>query len=94
MLWNTNTVSFRDRTKWHEDILCKDAWRVRGTRCGKKSHVTRLVNQINQHIYKCLSRRMFATLKSDLEKAVSEMENANQVLFEIYPDDDEPETWD
>ena len=83
----------RNKSKRDEDALREEARRVRGTRRGKKSHVTRLVNQINQHIEKRLSRKTLASLKLDLEKAVSEMENVNQILFEFDPDDDEPETW-
>ena len=32
-------------------------------------------------------------MKLDLEKAVSQLENINQTLFELNPDDDEPEYW-
>ena len=67
--------------------------KIRGTRRGKKAHVTRLVNQINRHISKRLSKETLASLKLDLEKAVSQLENINQALFELNPDDDEPEYW-
>ena len=32
-------------------------------------------------------------MKLDLEKAVSQLENSNQALFELNPKDDEPEYW-
>jgi len=67
--------------------------KIGGTRRGKKAHVTRLVNQINRYIDKQLSKETIALLKLDLEKAVSQLENINQTLFEFNPDDDEPEYW-
>ena len=71
----------------------EEARTIRGARCGKKAHASRLVNQINPHISKRLSRETPASLKLDLEKAVSQLENINQALFELNPDDDEPEYW-
>ena len=71
----------------------EEARKIRGTRRGKKAHVTRLVNQINRHINKLLSKETISSLKLNLEKAVSELENINQTLFELNPDDDEPEYW-
>ena len=71
----------------------EEARKIRGTQRGKKAHVTRLVNQINWHISKQLSKETLASLKLDLEKAVSQLENVNQALFELNPDDDEPEYW-
>ena len=69
------------------------AGKIRGTRRGKKAHVTRLVNQINRHIKKQLSKETIASLKVNLKKAVSQLENINQTLFELNPDDDDPEYW-
>ena len=80
-------VGTRDNTA-HEE-----ARKIRGTRRGKKAHVSRLVNQINRHISKRLSKETLASLKLDLEKAVSQLEDINQALFELNPDDDEPEYW-
>ena len=54
---------------------------------------SKLVNQINRHINKQLSKETIASLKLNLEKAVSQLENINQTLFELNPDDDEPEYW-
>ena len=71
----------------------EEARRIRGTRRGKKAHVTRLVNQINQHMLKRLSRKTLASLKLEFDKAVTQMETINQALFELNPDDDEPEIW-
>ena len=71
----------------------EEARRIRGTRRGKKAHVTRLVNQINQHMLKRLSRKTLASLKLELDKAVTQMETINQALFELNPDDDEPKIW-
>ena len=71
----------------------EEARTIRGARCGKKEHASRLVNQINPHISKRLSKETPASLKLDLEKAVSQLENINQALFELNPDDDEPEYW-
>ena len=77
-------VGTRDNTA-HEE-----ARKIRGTRRGKKAHVSRLVNPINRQISKRLSKETLASLKLDLEKAVSQLENINQALFELNPDDDEP----
>ena len=85
---------FRDyvaRTKDNTDH--EEVRKIRGTRRGKKAHVTRLVNQINRHINKQLSKETIASLKLNLDKAVSQLENINQTLFELNPDDDEPEYW-
>ena len=71
----------------------EEARRIRGTRRGKKAHVTRLVNQINQHMLKRLSRKTLPSLKLEFDKAVTQMETINQALFELKPDDDEPEIW-
>ena len=71
----------------------EEARKISGTRSGKKAHVTRLVNQINRHINKQLSRETIVSLKLNLKKAVSQLENINQTLFELNPDDDEPEYW-
>ena len=79
-------VGARDNTA-HEE-----ARKIRGTRRGKKAHVSRLVNQINHHSER-LSKETLASLKLDLEKAVSQLQNINQALFELNPDDDEPEYW-
>ena len=76
-----------------ENTAHEEARKIRGTRRGKKAHITRLVNQINRHINKQLSKETIASLKLDLEKAVSQLENINQTLFELNPDDDEPEYW-
>ena len=57
-------VGTRDNTA-HEE-----ARKIRGTRRGKKAHVLRLVNQINHHSER-LSKETLASLKLDLEKAVS-----------------------
>ncbi|XP_044174376.1 uncharacterized protein LOC122958005 [Acropora millepora] len=70
-------VGTRDNTA-HEE-----ARKIRGTRRGKKAHVSRLVNQINRHISKRLSKETLASLKLDLEKAVSQLEDINQALFEL-----------
>jgi len=80
-------VGTRDNTA-HEG-----APKIRGTRRGKKARVSRLVNQRNRHISKPLSKETLASLKLDLEKAVSQLESINQALFELNPDDDEPEYW-
>ena len=77
-------VETRDNTA-HEE-----ARKIRGTRRGKKAHVSRLVNQINRHISERLSKETLASLKLDLQKAVSQLENINQALFELNPDDNEP----
>ena len=77
-------VGTRDNTA-HEE-----ARKIRGTRRGKKAHVSRLVNQINRHISERLSKETLASLKLDLQKAVSQLENINQALFELNPDDNEP----
>ena len=58
-------IGTRDNTA-HEE-----ARKIRGTRRGKKAHVSRLVNPINRHISKRLSKETLASLKLDLEKAVS-----------------------
>ena len=58
-------VGTRDNTT-HEE-----ARKIRGTRRGKKAHASSLVNQINRHISKRLSKETLASLKLDLEKAVS-----------------------
>jgi len=79
------------RTK--DNTAHKEVRKIRGTRRGKKAHVTRLVNQINRHMDKQLSKETIALLKLDLEKVVSQLENVNQTLFELNPDDDEPEYW-
>ena len=76
-----------------DDTAHEEARKIRGTRRGKKAHVSRLVKQINRHISKRLSKETLASLKLDLEKAVSQLENINQALFELNPDDDEPEYW-
>ena len=68
----------------------EEARKIRATRRGKKAHVSRLVNQINRHISKRLSKETLASLKLDLEKAVSQLENSNQAMFELNPEDDEP----
>ena len=60
---------------------------------GIDRYITRLVNQINRHIDKQLSKETIASLKLNLEKAVSQLENVNQTLFELNPEDDEPEYW-
>lgn len=77
----------RDTTDHEEARIIRGTWR------GKKAHVTRLVNQINRHISKQLSKETLASLKLDLEEAVSQLENINQALFELNPDEDEPEYW-
>ena len=85
---------FRDyiaRTK--DNTAHEEARKIRGTRRGKKAHITRLVKKINRHIDKQLSKETIASLKLNLEKAVSQLENINQTLFELNPDDDEPEYW-
>ena len=85
---------FRDYVAGTKDNTAhEEARKIRGTRRGKKSHITRLVNQINRHINKQLSKETIASLKLNLEKAVSQLENINQTLFELNPDDDEPEYW-
>ena len=71
----------------------EEARRIRGTRRGKKAHVTRLVNHINHHMLKRLSRKTLASLKLELDKAVTQMETINHALFELNPDDDEPQIW-
>ena len=76
-----------------ENTAHEEARKIRGTQRGKKAHITRLVNQINRHINKQLSKETIALLKLDLEKAVSQLENINQTLFELNPNDDEPEYW-
>ena len=38
-----------------------------------------------------LSKETLASLTLDLEKAVSQLEDINQTLFELKPEDDEPE---
>ena len=76
-----------------ENTAHEEARKIRGTRRGKKAHITRLANQINRHINKQLSKETIASLKLDLEKAVSQSENINQTLFELNPDDDEPQYW-
>ena len=40
-----------------------------------------------------MSKEIIASLKLNLEKAVSQLENINQTLFELNPDDDDPEYW-
>ena len=55
--------------------------------------MSRLVSQINRHISKRLKKKTLASLKLDLEKAVSQLEDINQALFELNPEDDEPEYW-
>ena len=42
-------------------------------------------------MHKRLSRKTPASLKLELDKAVTQMETINQALFELNPDDDEPE---
>ena len=49
----------------------EEARKIRGTQRGKKAHISRLVNQINRHISKHLTKETLASLKLDLEKAVS-----------------------
>ena len=71
----------------------EEAQNIQGTLSGKRAQVSRLVNQINRHIRKRLSKETLASLKLDLKKAVSQLENINQALFELNPDDDEPEYW-
>ena len=80
-------IGTRDNTA-HEE-----ARKIRGTRRGKKAHVSRLVNPINRHISKRLSKETLASLKLDFEKAVSQLENISQALFELNLDGDEPEYW-
>ena len=76
-----------------ENTAHEEARKIRGTRRGKKAHITRLVNQINRHINKQLSKETIASLKLDVENAVSQLKNITQTLFELNPDDDEPEYW-
>lgn len=66
-----------------ENTAHEEARKIRVTRRGKKAHVTRLVNQINRHINKRFSIKTLASLKLDLEKAVSQLQNINQALFEL-----------
>ena len=83
---------FRDYIAGRKDNTAhEEARKIRGTRRGKEAHITRLVNQINRHIDKQLSKETIASLNLNLEKAVSQLENINQTLFELNPDDDEPE---
>ena len=63
---------FRDYVVGTRDNAAhEEARKIRGTRRGKKAHASRLVNQINRHISKRLSKETLASLKLDLEKAVS-----------------------
>ena len=63
---------FRDYVVWTRDNTAhEEARKIRGTRRGKKSHVSRLVNPINRHISKRLSKETLASVKLDLEEAVS-----------------------
>ena len=55
-----------------DNVAHEEARTIRGARCGKKAHASRLVNQINPHISKRLSKETPASLKLDLEKAVSQ----------------------
>ena len=85
---------FRDYVVGTRDNAAhEEARKIRGTRHGKKAHASRLVNQINRHISKRLSKETLASLKLDFEKAVSQLENISQALFELNPDGDEPEYW-
>ena len=93
-LSRTLSEDFRDYVVGTKDnTALEEARKIRGTRRGKKAHITRLVNQINRHINKQLSKETIASLKLNLEKAVSQLEDINQTLFELNPDDDEPEYW-
>ena len=62
---------FRDYVIGRDNTAHEEARKIRGTRRGKKAHVSRLVNQINRHISKRLSKETLAPLKLDLKKAVS-----------------------
>ena len=66
-------------TSFEQGIIqpTREARKIRGTRRGKKAHVSRLVNPINRHISKRLSKETLASLKVDLEEAVSQLENIN-----------------
>ena len=76
-----------------ENTAHEEARKIRGTPRGKKAYITRLVNQINRHINKQLSKETIASLKLDVENAVFQLENITQTLFELNPGDDEPEYW-
>ena len=80
-------VGTRDNTA-HED-----ARKIRRTRRGKKAHMLRLVNQMNHHISKRLRKETLFSLKLDLEKAVYQLEDINQALFELNPAYNEPDYW-
>ena len=64
---------FRDYIAGTKDNTAhEEARKIRGTRRGKKAYITRLVNQINRHIDKQLSKETIASLKLNLEEAVSQ----------------------
>jgi len=70
-------ADLKTSTKRKKKKRRREVRKIRGTRRGKKAHVTRLVNQVNRHIDKQLSKETIASSKLDLEKAVSQLENIN-----------------
>ena len=67
--------------------------KAKGTRKGKQAHVTKLVNQIYKHLAENVSVLSIITSKEELKKAVDVMEVANEVLFELEPENEDHEKW-
>ncbi|KXJ10962.1 hypothetical protein AC249_AIPGENE4791 [Exaiptasia diaphana] len=67
--------------------------KAKASRKVKKANVTRLVNQIRQHINDGINIHSLKKLPSELKEAIEMMEMSNEVLYLLEPEDDEHDQW-
>lgn len=66
---------------------------AKASRKVKKAKVTRLVNQIRQHIKGGINVHSIKKLRSELKEAIEMMEMSNEVLYLLEPDNEEHDQW-
>lgn len=74
-------------------VLSEEIFKAKGIRKGKKSKVTRLVNQIRQYIQEGINVKSIKALRQELNQAIEMMEMSNEVLYILEPDNEEHEQW-
>ncbi|KXJ25604.1 hypothetical protein AC249_AIPGENE6345 [Exaiptasia diaphana] len=67
--------------------------KAKASRKVKKAKVTRLVNQIRQHINDGINIHSLKKLRSELKEAIEMMEMSNEVLYLLEPENDEHDQW-
>ena len=74
-------------------VLSEEIIKAKGVRKGKKSKVTRLVNQIRQYIKEGINVSSIKALRQELNQAIETMEMSNEVLYILEPENEEHEQW-